>query len=290
MNIKAAGVTCLHMSPVARYWILTIPHHEFVPYLPPKVVYIRGQLERGEQGGYLHWQVLCTFGNGVRLAAVRAIFGGTCHAEPTRSVAAEAYVWKEDTAVQGTRFQLGKRPVKRNDSTDWDAIREWAKAGQLEEVPADVYIRCYQSLRTIARDNLRADPMEREVFVFWGRTGTGKSRRAWDEATFEAYPKDPRTKFWDGYQGHENVVIDEFRGAIDISHMLRWLDRYPVTVEIKGSAVALKAKRIWITSNLDPRRWYPDADAETMAALLRRLRITHFNGNPFEQREAQIDE
>jgi len=88
---------------------------------------------------------------------------------------------------------------------------------------------------------------------------------------------DPRTKFWCGYNSHEHVVIDEFRGAIDIGHLLRWLDRYPVIVETKGGAVVFNAKRIWITSNLDPRDWFPTIDTETMNALLRRVRITHFN-------------
>jgi hypothetical protein len=112
--------------------------------------------------------------------------------------------------------------------------------------------------------------------VYWGHTGTGKSRRAWDEAGIGAYPKDPRSKFWDGYRNHEHVVIDEFRGGIDISHILRWFDRYPVVVEVKGSSVVLSATHIWITSNIDPRQWYPELDEETLAALLRRLDITNF--------------
>lgn len=80
----------------------------------------------------------------------------------------------------------------------------------------------------------------------------------------------------------EHVVLDEFRGAIDISHLLRWFDRYPVIVEVKGSAVVLKAKKIWITSNISPDDWYPDLDAETKAALRRRLTITHFPPTIFE--------
>lgn len=111
--------------------------------------------------------------------------------------------------------------------------------------------------------------------MFWGATGVGKSRRAWAEATFDAYPKDPRTKFWDGYRGQEHVVIDEFRGGIDVSHLLRWLDRYPVNVEIKGSSTTLCAKKFWITSNLPPEQWYPDLDEATKLALLRRLNVTH---------------
>lgn len=75
---------------------------------------------------------------------------------------------------------------------------------------------------------------------------------------------------------HTNVVIDEFRGDIDIAHMLRWLDRYPVLVEIKGSSVVLVAETIWITSNIHPAHWYPAIDQETRDALLRRLDITEF--------------
>ena len=89
----------------------------------------------------------------------------------------------------------------------------------------------------------------------------------------DSYPKDPRTKFWDGYQGQEHVVVDEFRGAIDISHLLRWLDRYPVIVEVKGSSAVLKASTIWITSNLHPKDWYFGLDELTLAALLRRMEI-----------------
>lgn len=72
-------------------------------------------------------------------------------------------------------------------------------------------------------------------------------------------------------------MVDEFRGGIDIAHLLRWLDRYPVIVELKGSSTVLRANKIWITSNLSPDDWYPDLDQETKAALRRRMRVTHFN-------------
>lgn len=129
-------------------------------------------------------------------------------------------------------------------------------------------------MKRIATDHLAPVSVVREVFVFVGPTGTGKSHRAWEEAGINAFPKDPRTKFWDGYQGQDHVVMDEFRGAIDISHMLRWLDKYPVIIEVKGSSTVLKAKKIWITSNLDPSGWYPDMDNQTLQALMRRLSVT----------------
>jgi hypothetical protein len=146
----------------------------------------------------------------------------------------------------------------------------------MEAIPANVRVVNYRTIRAIGSDYSTAVGMERECFVFWGRTGTGKSRRAWDEAGLEAYGKDPRTKFWDGYQTQECVVIDEFRGGIDISHLLRWLDRYPVRVEIKGSSRPFCATKIWITSNIPPDRWYPECDQETLNALLRRLQVEEF--------------
>lgn len=260
----------------ARYWLLTIPHAHYLPYLPIALAYVRGQLEVGGGTGYLHWQILAIFKKKVRLGGVRELFGDYAHAEPSRSDAASDYVWKEDTRVEGTQFELGRKPLDRGKDKDWESIRDQAKRGRLDDIPADIYVRNYNSLKRIAQDHLAPIAVVREVVVYWGVTGAGKSRRAWEEAGLDAYPKDPRSKFWDGYRGHENVVIDEFRGDIDISHLLRWFDRYPVIVEVKGSSTVLSARKIWITSNISPREWYPNLDNATMDALLRRLTIVHF--------------
>lgn len=264
-------------APQFKYFLLTIPHHEFVPFLPTSIAYIKGQLELSNATAYLHWQLMVVTSKKCTVTKLKSVFGDSAHIEPSRSVAAEQYVWKEDTAVIGTRFELGAKPFKRNDSKDWDEIRNMAREGRLDDLPGDVYIRHYSNLKRIACDHMQAVAVERQVMVYWGRTGAGKSRRAWDEASLDAYPKDPRSKFWDGYRGQENVVIDEFRGGIDISHMLRWLDRYPVVVEVKGSSVVLRATKIWITSNIHPNDWYPTLDEETKQALLRRMNVTHFD-------------
>jgi len=282
--------------PKARYWLLTIRHQDFLPYLPPGITYIKGQLEEGtgggtstsgsmEQsgqgsGGFLHWQVLAVFANQVRLQSVRAIFGDA-HAEPTKSEAANDYVWKEETSVPGTRFQLGKLPFKRNSETDWDTVYELAKAGDIENpgIPSDVRIRNYHSLRAIAKDYCR--PRARaiqEVNVFWGVTGSGKSHRAFIEAGEEFYIKSASTKWWDGYRGEPNIIMDEFTGVIGIQHMLTWLDRYPCAAEIKGGQIPLKTVRWWIMSNIAPSEWYANtATSEQQAALMRRLsNVEHF--------------
>lgn len=259
------------------FWLLTIPYEEFVPYPVPGTSWIRGQLEQGAESGYLHWQIIVAFSKKTSLAGCKQTFGDKVHAELGRSEAAADYVWKEETRVAGTQFEFGVKPIRRNSKTDWESVWESAKKGDIDAVPASIRVQSYRTIRTIASDFSKVSGIERTTYVFWGRTGTGKSRRAWAEAGLDAYGKDPRSKFWDGYQDQQHVVVDEFRGGIDISHLLRWTDRYPVRVEIKGSSKPLCATTIWITSNLDPRLWYPELDSETVDALLRRLTITHFN-------------
>lgn len=131
----------------ARYWILTIPHAYYIPYRPPGVAYIRGQLESGEQQGYLHWQLLATFERKTRLGGVKSLFGDQCHAEPSRSDAADEYVWKEETRVMGTQFELGERPFKRNNSKDWERVWNHATTGRMADIPADIRVMHYGNLR-----------------------------------------------------------------------------------------------------------------------------------------------
>lgn len=124
----------------------------------------------------------------VSLSRIRQDFG-PCHAELTKSDQARAYCQKEDTRIAGTQFEFGALAVRRNAETDWDAIRLAAISSDLSTVPSDIFVRCYNQLRRIGQDNLSPVAMERTCFVFWGTTGTGKSRRAWEEAGMDAYPK-----------------------------------------------------------------------------------------------------
>lgn len=256
------------------FFMLTVPQNAFTPYLPPQCQYVRGQLELSESG-FLHWQLLVAFKRKQSIIGVRDVFGAY-HAELTRSSKAFEYVWKEETRVEGTQFELGARPFARNSHTDWEDVWRRATRGDLLAIPAQTRVVSYRTLRAIAADHSTPEPMVREVFAFIGPTATGKSRRAWEEAGMGAYAKDPRSKFWCGYDDQQHVVVDEFRGGIDISHLLRWFDRYPVRVEVKGSSRPLFARKFWVTSNVHPASWYPDLDVTTLEALMRRMTITDF--------------
>jgi len=259
------------------FWMLTIPAASYTmpTELPDGLTWIRGQQEEGEAGGYLHWQICVALVRKSSLSGLLVRFPGS-HAELTKSAAANDYVWKELTRVPDTQFEFGTKPICRNSKPDWESVWASAQKGDLLAIPPSIRVVSYRTLRAIAADHDTPIGILRTCHVYWGATGTGKSRRAWDEAGMGAYSKDPRSKFWCGYQGEQHVVIDEFRGGIDISHILRWLDRYPVRIEIKGSSRPLCAQTIWITSNLCPTLWFPEADVGTIEALMRRLTIVEF--------------
>jgi len=266
-----------------KYWLLThfnadVNYDTWIDadWTSKDICWSKGQVEKCAVTDRLHWQFVVCFNKKKRLQGVKTVLGNDVHCEVTRSEAANDYVWKDDTS-QGRRWEWGRMPFKRNNKRDWDQVWEDAVAGDMTAIDAQIRVLHYNALRRIAMDNMKPVGIEKDVKVLWGPTGVGKSQTAWDEAGLDAYPKAPTTKFWDGYQGQEHVVIDEFTGQIEISHMLRWLDRYPVTIETKGSGTVLKATKIWITSNLPPEEWYRQVPEVQMQALLRRMTVIHMD-------------
>lgn len=292
MSSKGLSFCLFRLILLGVYFILTTSaiNNVFTPtdaLLSNLIIYAKGQLELPsedtdiEEQRYLHWQWIINLSRQARITQLKKILPAGTHIELTRSAAAEEYVWKEETRVDGTQFEFGKKPFRRQETKDWDAIKDLAKEGRLDEIDSSVFVCNYNSLKRIAKDYHQPQPMHREVFCYWGATETGKSHRAWKEAGWDAYPKISTTKFWDGYRGQENCVVEEFEGDIALVHILRWTDEYPVTIEEKGGAICYKSKRIWFTSNTHPRDWYPNAPKEKIKALLRRFdKIIEFK-DPF---------
>lgn len=132
-------------------WMLTIPAASWSPQLHEGVAYCRGQQELGE-GGFLHWQLVVHFERKQSLTGVKRVFPREAHCELTRSSAAESYVWKDLTYVEGTRFELGEKPFRRNNKTDWDIVWQSARDGDFMAIPASVRVQCYSNLRRIRSD------------------------------------------------------------------------------------------------------------------------------------------
>ena len=109
------------------------------------------------------------------------------------------------------------------------------------------------------------------VFWFYGPTGTGKSFAAMEYAK-DAYWKMGGNKWWDGYDGQSDVIIDDYRKDLcTFNELLRLLDRYPLLVERKGGSMQFLAKRIFITSPFSPSGVWEGRIEEDLAQLMRRI-------------------
>lgn len=133
-------------------------------------------------------------------------------------------------------------------------IDEGADDKALADYDFSVWTSCYRPLIYYRMISTKPRDHPVEVIVLHGPAGTGKSKYCKDN-----YPKaywKQRSQWWDGYNNHEHVVVDEFYGWLPYDLLLRICDRYPLLVETKGGQVQFVAKTIIITSNLHPLQWY----------------------------------
>lgn len=250
----------------ARYWIGTI-NLGHGAWQPPTqlnsdggLVWLRGQKEIGESGNE-HWQLFAAFKKKVRISTVKNIVGNG-HWEASRSEAAELYVFKEDTAVAGTRFELGQKTFNPNNATDWARVRDLATSGNvaavLEEFP-QVGITHYRTLKQIKVDYMECPanlpgPCGKWVF---GPPGVGKSYWVRENYGQDLYIK-AQNKWWDGYQGQKFVLLDDFDSKV-LGHYLKiWLDAYAFTAETKGGTIQIRPDVFIITSNYKIEELFDD--------------------------------
>ena len=111
-----------------------------------------------------------------------------------------------------------------------------------------------------------------DVYWFWGPTGTGKTRKAFEMAP-EAYFTPATLQWWDGYDGQEDVIVDDFRASFcKLEYLLRLTDRYPFRVAYKGGFRQFLAKRIFFTSAFSPEQLF-DGGNDKVDQLLRRITV-----------------
>lgn len=111
-----------------------------------------------------------------------------------------------------------------------------------------------------------------EVKWYWGKPGVGKTRQAYEWLGEDSYKVMDNMKWFEGYDKHENVLIDDFRDTdCTFKFMLKLLDRYECRVECKCGSRQFLAKKIAITSPDHPEYSFPHYPQENIDQMLRRI-------------------
>lgn len=172
-------------------------------------------------------------------------------------------------------FESGT-PMRQGKRSDLMRIKEAIDEGaSMREVAEQHFSQWVVYRRSFAAYSQMVHSVNRswktKVYVLWGSTGVGKTRFAMDQSIGRTLWIPGDYEWFDGYENHEIVIFDDYRGEYTVQFLLRLLDRYPMTVKVKGGFVNWAPRKIYITSNVPPSAWYVNADQQTKDALLRRV-------------------
>jgi len=210
----------------------------------------------------------------------RAIGADHVHVERARMPAeAIEYCKKAESRAPGEEPVEEGDPGGQGKRKDIDMVTDLVRAGaSLKRVAEDhpgTYIKFHKGITAlrlalhppVARNDIK-------VFTLTGRAGCGKTRFVHDnygpDVRYNVF--DMKAPWFDGYDGKPVMLLDEMGpDQMGLGFLKKLLDRYDLTLPIKGGSVAMAATTIFITSNYVVADWYPRAGPEDFAALARRM-------------------
>lgn len=190
------------------------------------------------------------------------------------------YCSKDHTEV----YQFGE-PTKQGDRTDLKELCDQVRLGECsyQDILINNPMMVHKYGRTLQQceDYFFSQTYRTEMTKctwYWGPTATGKSHRAYENyhpATHYNYPYDK--DWWDGYRGHDTVIINDFRGQIKYDQLLRLIDKHPHSVSRRCLRPRpFVSKHIIITSSLPPGECFPHrCESDSIQQLIRRCEVIH---------------
>jgi len=237
--------------------------------------YIAYSEEIAPTTGTPHLQGYISFSSAKTLNAVKSLLPG-CHVSTMNGSIAqnEAYCSKAGQLVERGEKPISNDNKGRAEKLRWNNARQLAKEGKLDEIDADIFIRCYTTLKRIKSD-YQSKPPPTNVKCYWifGPTGTGKSHSV--ESNFpDCYKKSmDDLKWFDGYSGEQSVYLED----LDV-YQVKWggllkrlADKWPMQASVKGSMCYIRPLWVLVTSNYHPRDIW--TDQQTLDPLLRRFTV-----------------
>jgi len=230
-------------------WCFTINNYtdeDFEKLFEKDCKYLVVGKEVGESGTP-HLQGFISFPDGKTLNYLKKHIHKTGHFEMAKGSPQQNF---EYCSKQGNFKELGNRPMTQAEKGEQGklAIKErWelAKAGKFEELPPEC-IKTYEYIHQKFKTYTDLETLN-NLWIF-GKSGCGKS--SYIRKTFSTFYAKPMSKWWDGYNGEEVVVLDDIDPTHTfLSYYLKiWCDHYVFNAEIKGGMLKIRPKIFIITS------------------------------------------
>lgn len=217
-----------------------------------------------------------------RLSALKKI-NNRWHLESARSDIKDNYKY---CSKEGDFYEFGdKRKCGQGARSDIiNALDECKNPDEFNEKYPGIYVRYHSGIdkhyfRKQKKKLNSYNPVE--VSYIWGESRSGKTssilKKHGPENCFILDSED--NKLWfDGYENQEVLILDDFRGNIKLTYLLRLLDNYIMRLPVKGGHTISNWKYIYITNNDELLSLYPNVTPRSWEALTNRIKhIIHMS-------------
>ena len=258
--------------------------------------------EIGEQGTP-HTHVYMVSRNGIMFDTVHAKFYGA-HVElpngnnqQNRDYVRKEGKWlddaKHETNLPDTFEEWGELPPDRTaKESQSEQIMQMVRAGKsnaeiLNEIPTAYSKLNYieQARQTLLYDENKNKWRQLDVTYLWGDTGAGKTRSVMEKYGYSnVYQITNYEHPFDGYQGQDVVIFEEFRSSLKIDDMLKYLDGYPLMLPCRYADKVACYTKVFIISNYKLEQQYPNVQQDnprTWSAFCRRIHRVEYMANDF---------
>ncbi len=277
---------------VSRHWCVTIYDEEFKKRMDEKLPEEIRYLITGDEltkSGRKHWQTYLELRHKkLRISGVQKILECNAHCEVRWGDRDEA---REYCKKDGKWKEWGEWIKGQGHRTDLAVIAQRLLDGEnLRDVATEdpglycAYRNGFRDFAAWGQEKASRKFRQVEVQVVTGDTGTNKTRQALytkgNDQDMQGYlldaPGSGERLWFDGYEGQDTLIIDEFYGGIKYSTLLRLLDGHQYRCAVKGSHTYARWTKVIITSNKSPEDWYSFGMTPALAR-----RIDTLNGDDY---------
>lgn len=250
-----------------------------------------------EQTPHIH--VFIYAKNAIRFSTVKKLFPtahldmgqGTC--TQIRDYVTKSGKWandkKADSSIEGTFEEYGEFPLERqgsrNDLSDlYDMVKEGMSNYEILEQGASymTQLKNIEQTRQILHGEKYSNIFRQlEVTYIWGEPGTGKTFGVLNEFGYKNVYRisDYRNPF-DGYDGQDVILFDEFFSSLPITLMNKCLEGYPFELPCRFVNKWACYTKVFVIANVPLGGHYKDIHSENellWLAFIRRFnKILHY--------------
>lgn len=256
----------------------------------------KGDGTQNNPNGTEHHQGYIEFNIPTRFSKVKKIFssdsiGVNSHIEPRKysRITCVNYIKKiglfanKKHTQLSSIYEIGEFSIqgKRNDIVDMYQMKREGFSDLEIATNYSQYSKVKTFIKALVYDEKTKEYKNKyrkmSVIYISGPTRSGKTRYVYDKYgydnvyTAEGYDYG---KMFDGYEGEDVLLLDEFRSNIPLDRLLTFLDGHPLKAQCRYNNKQLCFTKVYILSNWALTRQYQEAqsnDIETWKAFIARL-------------------